>query len=205
MTDLTQRSANEFKFGLLAGRRIVSTLPDSISWRNDWQNFVSRSCRRYRQPLRNPHPRMVAFRACCSIHSSSGCGLFSALHVCMSFVFGGLAQLPGEEVGIQKSEACNCYGLHLFCAVSPSANAFFLQQVRPLACLIRAAKCVDVFSPFVFTAVMQVAVPCVWFACAARPIRIFWGGRETPWRTVRQRVGSLPPFPRFCSRPDFHF
>jgi hypothetical protein len=26
-TDLNQRSANEFKFGLLAGRRIVSTLP----------------------------------------------------------------------------------------------------------------------------------------------------------------------------------
>ena len=45
-TDLTQRSANEFKFGLLAGKRIVLTLPDSISSRNDAQNFVSRSCNR---------------------------------------------------------------------------------------------------------------------------------------------------------------
>jgi eukaryotic-like serine/threonine-protein kinase len=44
--DLTQRSANAFKFGLLAGRRIVSTLPDSISSRNDAQNFLSRSCSR---------------------------------------------------------------------------------------------------------------------------------------------------------------
>ena len=45
--DLTQRSAIEFKFGLLAGRRIVSTLPDSISSRNDAQNFVSRSWSRW--------------------------------------------------------------------------------------------------------------------------------------------------------------
>src|SRR4029077_11633718 len=57
---LTQRSANEFKFGLLAGKRIVSILPDSISSRNDAQNFVSRSCNRYRQPRRNPHSTMVA-------------------------------------------------------------------------------------------------------------------------------------------------
>src|SRR5580693_1669634 len=71
-TDLTQRSANEFKFGLLAGKRIVLTLPDSISSRNDAQNFVSRSCNTYRQPLRNPHSSMVAFRACCSIHSWPG-------------------------------------------------------------------------------------------------------------------------------------
>src|SRR5260370_15649809 len=72
LTDLTQRSANEFKFGLLAGRRIVSTLPDSISSQNDVQNFVSRSCNRYRQPLKNPHSSVVAFRACCSIHLCSG-------------------------------------------------------------------------------------------------------------------------------------
>jgi hypothetical protein len=45
-TDLTQRSANEFKFGLLAGKRIVLILPDSISSRNDAQIFVSRSCNR---------------------------------------------------------------------------------------------------------------------------------------------------------------
>ena len=44
LTDLTQRSAYEFKFGLLAGKRIGFTLPDSISSRNDSQNFVSRSC-----------------------------------------------------------------------------------------------------------------------------------------------------------------
>ena len=43
-TDLTQRSAYEFKFGLLAGRRSGFTLPDLISSRNDRQNFVSRSC-----------------------------------------------------------------------------------------------------------------------------------------------------------------
>jgi len=33
LTDLTQRSAYEFKFGLLAGKRIGFTLPDSISSR----------------------------------------------------------------------------------------------------------------------------------------------------------------------------
>jgi hypothetical protein len=38
-TDLTQRSANEFKFGLLAGKRIVLTLPGSISSGNDAQNL----------------------------------------------------------------------------------------------------------------------------------------------------------------------
>src|SRR5215469_12157575 len=46
LTDLTQRSAYEFKFGLLAGKRIGFTLPDSISSRKDSQNFVSRSCSR---------------------------------------------------------------------------------------------------------------------------------------------------------------
>jgi hypothetical protein len=44
LTDLTQRSAYEFKFGLLAGKRSGFTLPDSISSRKDSQNFVSRSC-----------------------------------------------------------------------------------------------------------------------------------------------------------------
>src|SRR5260370_4713823 len=77
-TDLTQRSANAFKFGLLAGKQIVLTLPDSISSRNDAENFVSRSCNRYWQPLRNPHPSMVAFRACCSIHSWLGEGVIPA-------------------------------------------------------------------------------------------------------------------------------
>ena len=37
MTDLTQRSPYEFKFGLLAGKRIGFTLPDSISSRKDSQ------------------------------------------------------------------------------------------------------------------------------------------------------------------------
>jgi hypothetical protein len=46
LSDLTLRSANEFKFGLLAGKRIVLILPDSISSRNVPQNFVSRSCNR---------------------------------------------------------------------------------------------------------------------------------------------------------------
>src|ERR1700730_4959203 len=78
LTDLTHRSACEFKFGLLAGRRIVSTLPDSISSRNDAQNFVSRSCNRYWQFLRNPHSSMVTLRACCSIHSRSGYGVIPA-------------------------------------------------------------------------------------------------------------------------------
>src|SRR5215468_8465426 len=44
LTDLTQRSAYEFKFGLLAGKRSGFTLPDSISSRKDSQNFASRSC-----------------------------------------------------------------------------------------------------------------------------------------------------------------
>src|SRR5215469_4323100 len=44
LTDLTQRSAYEFKFGLLAGKRSGSTFPDPISSRKDSQNFVSRSC-----------------------------------------------------------------------------------------------------------------------------------------------------------------
>src|SRR5437899_9555917 len=37
LTDLTQRSPYEFKFGLLAGKRIGFTLPDSISSRKDSQ------------------------------------------------------------------------------------------------------------------------------------------------------------------------
>ena len=44
--DLTQRSAYEFKFGLLAGKRSGCTLPLLISSRKDSQNFVSRSCSR---------------------------------------------------------------------------------------------------------------------------------------------------------------
>jgi TolB-like protein len=46
LTDLTQRSAYEFKFGLLGGKRSGSTFPDSITSRKDSQNFVSRSCSR---------------------------------------------------------------------------------------------------------------------------------------------------------------
>src|ERR1035441_3932204 len=58
-TDLTQRSAQAFKFGLLVGRGMVFTLPASISCRNDRQNLVSRSCSRYRLLARNPHFCMV--------------------------------------------------------------------------------------------------------------------------------------------------
>src|SRR6267378_7501470 len=46
LTDLTQRSAYEFRFGFLAGNRSGFTLPVWISSRNDWQNFASRSCSR---------------------------------------------------------------------------------------------------------------------------------------------------------------
>ena len=41
-----QRSAYEFKFGLLAGNRSGFTLPVLIRSRNDLQNFASRSCSR---------------------------------------------------------------------------------------------------------------------------------------------------------------
>src|SRR5258706_3604063 len=39
LTDLTQHSAYEFRFGLLAGNRSGFTFPILISSRNDWQNF----------------------------------------------------------------------------------------------------------------------------------------------------------------------
>src|SRR5450759_1440022 len=45
-TDLTQRSAYAFKFGLRAGRGSVLTPPDSIIARKEMVYFVSRSCRR---------------------------------------------------------------------------------------------------------------------------------------------------------------
>src|SRR5258707_15744583 len=46
LTDLTQRSAYAFRFGLLAGNRSGFTFPVLISSRNDWQSFASRSCSR---------------------------------------------------------------------------------------------------------------------------------------------------------------
>ena len=45
-TDLTQRSAKAFKFGLRAGSVSGSIRPDAMMVRNDWVYFVSRSCRR---------------------------------------------------------------------------------------------------------------------------------------------------------------
>src|SRR5580704_9856516 len=45
----------------------------SISCRNEVQNFASRSCNRYLCLARNPHSSKVTARACCSIHSWSGC------------------------------------------------------------------------------------------------------------------------------------
>src|SRR5664280_695029 len=49
LTDLTQRFAYPFKFGLRAGRGSVLTRPDSIIARKEMVYFVSRSCRRWRQ------------------------------------------------------------------------------------------------------------------------------------------------------------
>jgi hypothetical protein len=116
----------------------------------------------------------------------------------MSFVFSALAQLPGEEVGIQKSEACNSYGLHLFCAVSLSANAFFLQQARPLACLIRAAKCADVFSPFVLTAVMAgCRARCLVCFCSASHAD-FLGRERPPGARCDKGWGRSRPFRVFA-------
>src|SRR6266480_2033682 len=45
LTDFAQRSAYEFRFGLLAGNRSGFTLPVLISSRKDGQNFLSRSCK----------------------------------------------------------------------------------------------------------------------------------------------------------------
>jgi hypothetical protein len=44
LTERTQRSANAFRFGLLAGRGIVLTPSAASADRNEAQNFVSRSC-----------------------------------------------------------------------------------------------------------------------------------------------------------------
>jgi hypothetical protein len=46
LTDLTQRSAWAFRFGLRAGSASGSTRPDATMARNDRVNLVSRSCRR---------------------------------------------------------------------------------------------------------------------------------------------------------------
>jgi len=69
---LTQRSAWAFRFGLRAGSARGSTRPDIRVARNYRVNFVSRSCRRYLESRSAPRSSMVAFRATCFIHASSG-------------------------------------------------------------------------------------------------------------------------------------
>ena len=64
--------ANAFRFGLLAGNLNGFTPPAFNTSRNDSQNLVSRSCRRYRQGCRHPSSSSVALRAICSIAIASG-------------------------------------------------------------------------------------------------------------------------------------
>lgn len=45
------------------------------------QNFVSRSCNRYRQPFRKPVSAMVTFRAICAIQAASGEAVIPAMQI----------------------------------------------------------------------------------------------------------------------------
>src|ERR1700704_2790101 len=73
---LLDRPHPAFRIGIQvrtgAGSASGSTRPDTMMARNDRVNFVSRSCRRYRQSRSAPRSSMVAFRATCFIHASSG-------------------------------------------------------------------------------------------------------------------------------------
>src|SRR4030081_2246948 len=73
---LLDRPHPAFRIGIQvrtgAGSASGSTRPDTMMARNDRVNFVSRSCRRYRQSRSTPQSSMVTFRAICFIHRSSG-------------------------------------------------------------------------------------------------------------------------------------
>jgi len=73
-----QRSTNAFRFGLRGGSARHFKFPVSSIARNEAQNFVSRSCSRYRRWCRWPDPSSIALRAICSIQSSVGCRVIPA-------------------------------------------------------------------------------------------------------------------------------
>ena len=78
-TDFTQRSANEFRFGLLAGSLTVLTPTASTVCLNARQNFESRSWIKYRLDERKPTSAMVTFRATWVIQCPSGYGVMPAI------------------------------------------------------------------------------------------------------------------------------
>src|SRR5260370_4207730 len=76
----THLSANAFRFGLLAGNFIGFTPPACNTSRNDSQNWVSRSCRRYRQGCSPTSSSRVSFRAISSLATASRSAFIPALH-----------------------------------------------------------------------------------------------------------------------------
>jgi hypothetical protein len=69
-----------FKFGLRGGSLIALIPTASRIPANAAQNFASRSCNRYRQPLRKPTSAKLMFRAICSIQCWSGDVVIPAMH-----------------------------------------------------------------------------------------------------------------------------
>ena len=80
-TDRCHRSKFAFKLGLRGGSLIALIPTASRIPANAMQNFASRSCNRYRQPLRKPTSAKLMFRAICSIQRRSGDVVIPAIHI----------------------------------------------------------------------------------------------------------------------------